>query len=475
MATNLSTQKENLATKKTVDFIASWEGCKLTAYQDSAGIWTIGYGMTRWPDGKKVRPGDRINGGEAAAKELFKRAIQEECDRVLAIPNWKMMNDDQKTAITSFAYNLGENFYRNPGFNSITSLLDSPEKWNDQAYVERIFNLYVKSGSQTLLGLQKRRTAEAQLFYSEKSKTDSSISQSPPIIKISANKETWLKKSYTEQSSNLDATQKVRCDFNKTWNIQDITNSEPDSADIKATGHLLVNIVPGAGQWYLFKDHWDFPDDLEDWKEEIKGYPEAIRRAVERQFDRFSAYGDFNFAKAKHLYFPQRDNPIQPHATCNSSSNYAYGHFMCQALGRQYRNDENNYLKIVFDASFYRPLLGRTVKNPSIYHNVQTAAIAKYFGLNTKWMTDADLPFVKALLESGIAVVVNILHRGSVSSPRGGHVILLVDWDDKKKDFITNDPYGTLTSGYKATNGENSRVSEREFIARWQGGYRILK
>ena len=34
------------ASKKAVNLIKQFEGCRLTAYQDSVGVWTIGYGTT---------------------------------------------------------------------------------------------------------------------------------------------------------------------------------------------------------------------------------------------------------------------------------------------------------------------------------------------------------------------------------------------------------------------------------------------
>ena len=39
-----------------IDLIKKWEGCKLTAYKCPAGVWTIGIGTTRYPDGRPVKP-----------------------------------------------------------------------------------------------------------------------------------------------------------------------------------------------------------------------------------------------------------------------------------------------------------------------------------------------------------------------------------------------------------------------------------
>lgn len=50
--------------------LMAMEGLSLTAYEDAAGVWTIGYGHT-----KGVRPGDRIS--EWWAKELLKDDVEE--------------------------------------------------------------------------------------------------------------------------------------------------------------------------------------------------------------------------------------------------------------------------------------------------------------------------------------------------------------------------------------------------------------
>lgn len=40
-----------------IALIKRFEGCELKAYQDSVGVWTIGYGWTQPVNGKKVAAG----------------------------------------------------------------------------------------------------------------------------------------------------------------------------------------------------------------------------------------------------------------------------------------------------------------------------------------------------------------------------------------------------------------------------------
>jgi hypothetical protein len=54
---------------KGIALIKEFEGCKLTAYQDSVGVWTIGYGWTQPVDGKPIRAGMTIKQETAAPAE----------------------------------------------------------------------------------------------------------------------------------------------------------------------------------------------------------------------------------------------------------------------------------------------------------------------------------------------------------------------------------------------------------------------
>lgn len=49
-----------ITSKEGIDLIKSFEGCRLKAYQDSVGVWTIGYGHT-----SGVKPGMEISQVEA--------------------------------------------------------------------------------------------------------------------------------------------------------------------------------------------------------------------------------------------------------------------------------------------------------------------------------------------------------------------------------------------------------------------------
>jgi GH24 family phage-related lysozyme (muramidase) len=58
---------------KGIALIKEFEGCKLTAYQDSVGVWTIGYGWTQPVDGKPIRAGMTIK--QETAERLLKTGL----------------------------------------------------------------------------------------------------------------------------------------------------------------------------------------------------------------------------------------------------------------------------------------------------------------------------------------------------------------------------------------------------------------
>lgn len=149
--------------------IKDFEGCHLDAYPDplSGGApWTIGYGTTRYSDGRAVSKGDRINAIEADM------LLRQEVDRIAAklrttIPFWVEMTDAQKCALISFAYNLGAGFYGTKGFETISARLRD-KNW---AGVPDALLLYRNPGTNVEAGLKRRRIAEGDLWGRERQTT----------------------------------------------------------------------------------------------------------------------------------------------------------------------------------------------------------------------------------------------------------------------------------------------------------------
>lgn len=144
------------------NFIAPFEGFRANAYVCPAGVWTIGYGTTYYPDGHPVQSGDPPV-TEAKAMGLLEYTIGHSIVPVLetTIPTWGPMNDNQRAAIISFAYNLGAHFYGANNFDTITRALSTTANWPD---VPSALMLYVNPGSSFEAGLRRRREAEGNLW-----------------------------------------------------------------------------------------------------------------------------------------------------------------------------------------------------------------------------------------------------------------------------------------------------------------------
>jgi hypothetical protein len=72
------------------------------------------------------------------------------------------MNDDQRSALVSFAYNLGAGFYGAAGFETISRCLRE-RNWAD---VPAALELYRNPGTNVEAGLLRRRRAEGKLWGS---------------------------------------------------------------------------------------------------------------------------------------------------------------------------------------------------------------------------------------------------------------------------------------------------------------------
>ena len=132
-----------------LELIKAFEGCKLTAYLDSVGVATIGYGHT-----KGVKMGDTCTQAQADAwlSEDLKDA--EECVKAaVTVP----MTQHEFDALVSFTFNLGCGNLRK---STLLRLLNNSD--HDGAALE--FRRWDKAGGQVLAGLTRRRDAESRLF-----------------------------------------------------------------------------------------------------------------------------------------------------------------------------------------------------------------------------------------------------------------------------------------------------------------------
>ena len=131
------------------ELLKYFEGCKLEAYQDSVGVWTIGYGHT-----KGVFPGMTITQGQAEQMLLTELEEYEGyIENMVTVP----LTQNQFDALVVWVYNLGPTNFKN------STLLKELNSGNYTAAGTEILR-WNKAGGEVLAGLVKRREAEAQLF-----------------------------------------------------------------------------------------------------------------------------------------------------------------------------------------------------------------------------------------------------------------------------------------------------------------------
>ena len=130
--------------------IKEFEGCRLTAYRDDVGVWTIGYGHTQG-----VRCGDRIT--QERAEELLRSDIAEVEGQVRRLGVCRTQG--QLDALVSFAFNLGIERLR---YSTLLAMMRSGKA--PQEDICKQFGRWVFARGRQLPGLVKRRQWEAGRF-----------------------------------------------------------------------------------------------------------------------------------------------------------------------------------------------------------------------------------------------------------------------------------------------------------------------
>jgi lysozyme len=136
--------------------IKRFEGLKLDAYQDVAGIWTIGYGHIRG-----VQPGMHI--AEEQAEQALRDDLQSAEHVVDDATGRVSTNDNQFSAMVALCFNIGAANFRASTVlrehltGDYTAAADAFLMW-DKARVGGIL--------QEVAGLTNRRTAERELYLS---------------------------------------------------------------------------------------------------------------------------------------------------------------------------------------------------------------------------------------------------------------------------------------------------------------------
>lgn len=142
--------------KDALILIKKFEGLKLNAYLDAVSIPTIGFGTTRYPNGEKVKLGDKIT--EDRALELLVDHIQREVIPYIEDNVKVPLKQNQIDALASFIYNVG-----GPNFKG-SNLLKKINAGQPISDIEVSWAAWNKAGGKVLSGLVSRRLAELKLY-----------------------------------------------------------------------------------------------------------------------------------------------------------------------------------------------------------------------------------------------------------------------------------------------------------------------
>jgi len=142
--------KNRQISPRGIALLQNFEGLRLMAYQDIAGVWTIGYGHT----GPDAKSGLTIT--QQQADQLLVIDLMRFCRGINAMVTVKL-NQNQFDALVSFAYNLGL------GALQQSTLLRELNAGNYQAAANQ-FPRWSRAGGKEVTGLLARRHAERTLF-----------------------------------------------------------------------------------------------------------------------------------------------------------------------------------------------------------------------------------------------------------------------------------------------------------------------
>lgn len=393
--------------QKGIDLIKKFEGIRLKSYICPAGVLTIGYGHT----GPDVYPNQQITAEEA--EKLLWEDTESAQQAVSSFVSAKI-NQNEYDSLVSFTFNVGPTAFVN------STLLRLLNKGADRKVVAAEFGRWVKAGSDTPVpGLVRRREEERKLFL-EKVKH--------PLLmqSILAKRDTWLKRCPVDSSS-LAAEDKLFVPKNSAWQWTEIRMYAGETHQ-----RVLLEQRPDQ-EWWFFPEHWKIINDTETQES-----PPKLDGEI----------------KLTTPYFSQRDNQKDPMRTCFSSSCA----MLLATLDPDAIEGDDEYINEVYK-------YGDTTEASA---QIQTL---RHFGVEAKFVQNADWGTVEAQLKKGIPVPMGILHKGPVTSPSGGgHWVCCVGITADKSKLWVHDPYGNLDligGNYINTDGKYKLYSKKNLGPRW--------
>jgi len=137
-----------------LELLKQWEGLRTTAYKDSGGVWTIGYGHTASAGKPHPKSGMKIT--KAQAEDILMRDLrqyEQAVNEAVKVP----LSDSQFAALVSFCYNVGADKFRK------STLLKKLNRGDYNAVPAELMK-WTRADGKRLQGLVNRRAAEVGLW-----------------------------------------------------------------------------------------------------------------------------------------------------------------------------------------------------------------------------------------------------------------------------------------------------------------------
>lgn len=135
--------------KSGLQLTERFEGVRLSAYQDTAGVWTIGYGHTHG-----------VKQGDTCTIEQAEQWLIEDTTWAVSVVNALVkvtLTQPIFDSLVDFTFNLGSGNFQH---SQLLSLINQ-EKFEEAA---NEFDKWDRAGGQVVAGLLRRRNAEKEEF-----------------------------------------------------------------------------------------------------------------------------------------------------------------------------------------------------------------------------------------------------------------------------------------------------------------------
>ncbi len=139
--------------EKGLTLLKKLEGFSSSTYQDSGGVWTLGYGHTKG-----------VSEGDICTSLRAEQWLQEDLQWAIETVNTKVhviLTQPQFDALVIFTYNVGL-----AGFSGSSVLASLNSGAGMEVVIPNFFH-FISAGKKVMSGLINRRAAEAVLFSSK--------------------------------------------------------------------------------------------------------------------------------------------------------------------------------------------------------------------------------------------------------------------------------------------------------------------